>query len=265
MESLAIDIFEQFATQLQRAGFVAANQEVAEMLVAANGSLDALRSMIKRRLTGEPIAWITGSTKFVDIDIHIEPDIYVPRGQSKAMVMLACELLPEDGTAIDVCTGSGAIAKVLKIHRPQASVFATDIDKKAALCALANGVDVYTGDLFEPLPPKLKADVIVGVVPYVPHEVMDMLPSDTFKFEETLAYDGGAEGLDILHRVVTEAKERLQPDGWLLLELAGDQAEALSNSFTSEGYINIEVMKDNEGDVRAIVAQLALTPTWRRL
>ena len=218
-----------------RAGFVAAEEEAAELL-AAPGDLEA---MVARRLTGEPLAWITGTAPFCGLWIRVDPGVYVPRWQTEALAWRAVERLPTDGVAIDLCTGSGAIAKVLMTHRPGARVVASDVDPAAVACARSNGVEAYVGDLFEPLP-DVVADVIVGVVPYVPTPDLPLLQRDTFTFETPLAYDGGTDGLDIVRRVIAEAPRHLR--GSLLLELGGDQAAAF----------DADEILDEEGDVRGI-------------
>jgi release factor glutamine methyltransferase len=225
----------ELTARLMAAGFVAAEEEAAELL-AAPGDLEA---MVARRLTGEPLAWITGTAPFCGLWIRVDPGVYVPRWQTEALAWRAVERLPADGVAIDLCTGSGAIAKVLMTHRPGARVIACDVDPAAVACARSNGVEAYVGDLFEPLG-DVVADVIVGVVPYVPTQSLGLLQRDTFTFETPLAYDGGTDGLDIVRRVIAEAPKHLR--GSLLLELGGDQAVAFDG----------EEIRDEEGDVRGI-------------
>src|ERR1700693_3700193 len=185
--------------------------------------------MLARRLTGEPLAWITGSTSFCGLVIRVDPGVYVPRWQSEPLARRAAERLPASGTAIDLCTGSGAIAATLMHLRPGARVVASDIDARAVGCALSYGVGAYRGDLFAPLPQGLEGhvDVVVGVVPYVPTPELSLLQRDTFTFESTLAYDGGRDGTDILRRVMTDSKRVLRDGGGLLLEVGGDQHGAL--------------------------------------
>lgn len=229
---------DELTARLARAGFVAAEEEAAELL-SAGGDLEA---MVARRLTGEPLAWITGTAPFCGLWIRVNPGVYVPRWQTEALAWRAVERLPADGVAIDLCTGSGAIAKVLMAHRPGARVVASDIDSAAVACARANGVEAYQGDLFAPLP-SLLADVIVGVVPYVPTPNLPLLQRDTFTFESPLAYDGGEDGLDVVRRVIDEAPAFLRDGGVLLLELGGEQAAAFPDA---------DVIADDEGDVRGI-------------
>jgi release factor glutamine methyltransferase len=117
-------------------------------------------------------------------------------------------------------------------------------------------VEVYLGDLFAPLPRTLKGrvDVVVGVVPYVPTPALPLLPRDTFEFESPLSYDGGRYGTQILRRVLTDSCRFLRPSGALLLELGGEQAEALDDDLARLGYVDVTVLADEDGDVRGIEA-----------
>jgi release factor glutamine methyltransferase len=166
--------------------------------------------------------------------------------------------LPEQGIAIDLCTGSGAIAAVLRARRPKTRVVATDIDPLAVRCAATNGVDVYLGDLFTPLPIDLegRVDVVVGVVPYVPTPELVLLQRDTFTFERLLSYDGGPDGADILRRVLVDARRFLKRGGALLLEVGGDQADLLQGDLDRLGYVDVNILADEDGDVRGIEATL---------
>jgi release factor glutamine methyltransferase len=215
--------------------------------------------MVRRRLTGEPLAWIIGSVSFCGFQIRVDPGVYVPRWQSEPLARRAVERLPATGLAIDLCTGSGAIARILTTERPGARVVASDVDERAVACALANAVEVYQGDLFAPLPPTLegRVDVVVGVVPYVPTPALPLLQRDTFAFESPLAYDGGPDGTDILRRVLRDSPRFLRAGGALLLELGGEQADALRDDLARRGYVDITTLVDGEGDVRGIEA------SWR--
>jgi len=251
------------AAVLSGAGFIAAEEETAELLARAAGDGALLDSMIARRLTGEPLAWITGRVSFCGQDIRVDQGVYVPRWQSEPLARRAAERLPENGTAIDLCTGSGAIARTLTAHRPGARVVASDLDERALACARANGVEVYLGDLFAPLPAVLegRVDVIVGVVPYVPTPALPLLQRDTFTFESPLAYDGGQDGTEILRRVLTDAPRFLRRGGALLLELGGEQAGALDDDLARLGYVNVSVLVDADNDVRGIEATLGYWAT----
>ena len=145
-------------------------------------------------------------------------------------------------------------------HRPRARVVASDLDPRAVACAAGNGVEVYRGDLFAPLPGALegRVDVVVGVVPYVPTSALSQLQRDTFTFESPLSYDGGPDGTEILRRVLRDSLCFLQPGGALLLELGGEQADELREDLARLGYVDVSILRDEDGDLRGVEATLRL-------
>jgi release factor glutamine methyltransferase len=244
---------------LWEAGFVAADEEAGDLLGRAAGDGALLDALVARRLTGEPIAWITGRISFGGLELRVDPGVYVPRWHTEALARRAAERLPVEGTAIDVCTGTGAIAAVLQAARPGARVVATDSDERSVVCARANGVDARQGDLFAPLPAELRGrvDVVAGVVPYVPTPSLSLLQRDTFAFESELSYDGGEDGVDVLRRVLADSLGFLRRGGALLLELGGDQADLLGPDLERLGYDDVKLLLDEEDDVRGIEATLS--------
>lgn len=257
---------DELTALLAGAGFIAAPEEAAQLVIRAGGDAGLLDSLVRRRLTGEPLAWITGSTHFCGAEIQVDPGVYVPRRQSEPLALRAVDRLPTAGTAIDLCTGTGAIARTLSSHRPDARVVATDLDNRAIACAKANAVEAYHGDLFAPLPPGLdgRVDVVTAVVPYVPTPDLAVLQRDTFAFESALSYDGGRDGTDILRRVIAESPRYLCRGGGLLLELGGNQADVLGQPLARLGFVDVTVLADEDGDVRGIEATWATTSTERR-
>lgn len=244
------------AATLSSAGFIAADDEAAELVTCAHGDVELLDSLVMRRLTGEPLAWITGSVSFCRVKVRVDAGVYVPRWASEQLARRAIERLPAGGTAIDLCTGTGAIAMTISAYRPDARVVASDIDERAVACATMNGVEVYRGDLFAPLPRTLEGhvDVVVGVVPYVPTPELPLLQRDTFTFESPLAYDGGRDGTDVQRRVLTDSLRFLRRGGALLLELGGQQADLLGEDLARLGYRDVNILVDEEGDVRGLEA-----------
>jgi release factor glutamine methyltransferase len=259
---------EALAARLVGAGFLAAEEEADQLLACAAGDIGLLDSLVGRRLRGEPLAWITGRVSFCGVEMCVDPGVYVPRWQSEPLARRAVERLPADGAAIDLCTGAGAMAKTLITYRPGARVVASDIDERAVACATANGVEVYLGDLFAPLPRALEGHVhvVVGVVPYVPTCALPLLQRDTFAFESPLSYDGGRDGTEILRRVLVDSPRFLRPGGALLLELGGEQADGLGDELERLGYVDVSVLVDEDGDDRGIEATLGgrATPAIRR-
>jgi release factor glutamine methyltransferase len=241
---------------LAAAGFVAAAEESAELRAAANGDPVRLDALAVRRLAGEPLAWITGRARFAGLEVRVDPGVYVPRWQSTELARRAVRRLPERGTALDLCTGSGALALALRCGRPAARVVASDVDPRAVANARANGVDAHLGDLFAPLGDDLRGrtDVVVAVVPYVPTPALRLLPRDTLTFEDAAHYDGGPDGTTLLRRVARGAPDFLRPGGVLLLELGGEQAERLRPELEQLGYGTVDTWTDDDGDVRGLEA-----------
>lgn len=178
----------------------------------------------------------------------------MPRPHSELLAHRAIERLPEDGTAVDVCTGSGALAVAMMAARPRARVFACEADERAVGCARANGVSAFRGDLLAPLSAGLKGqvDVIVGVVPYVPTGELSLLHRDATRFEGALPYDGGPDGTAVLRKVIRKSRRLLREGGALLLELGGDQAAQLEAELKALGYGPPELLRDEDGAVHGI-------------
>ena len=217
-----------------------------------------LESLVARRLTGEPLAWITRRVEFCGLSLRVERGVYVPRWQTEQLAERAALRLPSVGVAADLCTGCGAVAAVLAARRPSARVVAADVDSRAVACALGNGIEAYAGDLFAPLPPELAGhvDVLTAVVPYVPTPELALLQRDTLTFESTTPYDGGPDGTAFLRRIITESPRWLRPGGSLLLELGAGQPDLLGPTLPDAGLSGVEVVVDEDGEVRGIEARL---------
>jgi release factor glutamine methyltransferase len=236
---------------------VAAGEEADELIAAAAGDPGVLDALVSRRAGGEPLAWLTGAVTFCGVELSVAPGVYVPRWQTEPLARRAAALLPAAGVAVDLCTGTGAIAAVLGVAVPTARVVATELDSAAVRCARRNNIDVLEGFLDEPLPPTLehRVDVLTAVVPYVPTGSLRLLPRDVQAFEPRLALDGGAQGTDYLAEVVRRSPRWLRPGSWLLLELGGDQAESIGELLGASGFGEVDLMADEDGDPRAICAR----------
>jgi release factor glutamine methyltransferase len=248
---------ETITAELRRAGCVAAGEEAAELVEVAGGDAARLGALVARRCSGEPLAWVVGSVLFCGERVLVSAGVYVPRWQSEPLALEAAARLPEHGLAVDLCTGAGAIAVVLRRRRPSARVVATEIDPVAAECARSNGVEVFEGDMALNLPKSIlgAADVVTAVVPYVPSSELHLLPRDVLAYEPRHALDGGEAGTESLVRAAREAVGLLRPRGSLLLELGGDQANLLRPVLGESGYFDVEVLVDEDGDTRGVVCR----------
>jgi len=204
--------------RLASAGCVAAEREADELLAAASDDA-TLETWLRRREQGEPPAWITGTTSFCGRPLHVAPGVYVPRAQTEELARRAAALLPASGTAVDLCTGAGAIAAHLRAEVPTATVVGVDIDPLAAACAKRNGVPAIMGDIARPLRTDPRVDLVTAVAPYVPTGAIEFLPADVQapRAEARARRRGRRPGPR--RRVVTAAADLLDKGAWLLIEV----------------------------------------------
>jgi release factor glutamine methyltransferase len=244
---------------LAAAGCITPRDEADALLHAAGDDAGALASMLERRIEGEPLPWITGTISFCGLEVRVTPGVYVPRWQTEPLARMAASLMPPDGVAVDLCTGSGAVAMVLAAAAPAARVIATDIDPVAVACARRNGVDARVGRLDQPLPASLggTADVLTAVPPYVPTDQLRFLPRDVQGHEPRSALDGGPDGTEVLAEIVRRSPRWLRPGGFLVLELGGDQADVVAPIARAAGFDEPEILRDADDDPRGIVARRA--------
>lgn len=239
--------------RLETAGCVAAHEEAVELLAAAPDA-PTLEAWLRRREQGEPSAWITGTMLFGGQVLHVARGVYVPRAQTEELARRAAALLPGGGRAVDLCTGTGAVAAHLMARVPSAMVIGVDIDPRAAACARRNGVPAIVGDLAASLRRRQGCDVVTAVAPYVPTGDIRLLPADVQRYEPRLALDGGRDGLDLVCRVIVAARHLLRPGGWLLVEIGGAQDEALAPVLAT-GFDLVRPWWDEDGDLRGIAAR----------
>jgi release factor glutamine methyltransferase len=250
---------DDIVDRLVAAGCVAPGAEAAELLAAAPDD-GALEQWVGRRERGEPLAWITGSVVFGGRRVYVAPGVYVPRPQTEELARRAAAGLPTRGLAVDLCTGSGAVAAHLSAEVPSATVVGVDADEHAVRCARRNGVTAVVGDLDTPIRAHPMADVVAAVAPYVPTGDLGRLPSDVVKYEPRRALDGGGDGLDVVRRVVGAAARILVAGGRLLLELGGDQDERLAPALAAAGFADVEPWYDDDGDLRGLAARHGDSP-----
>ncbi len=185
--------------------------------------------LVDRRVSGEPVAYITGKREFYGIEFHVNPHVLIPRPETEHLVEKALEIvsLIKYPVVADIGTGSGAIAVSLAAEVQGARIFAVDISDPAIDTARLNarrqGVESHItflyGDLAEPLPEPV--DVLIANLPYV--NSADCVASP----EPQLALDGGVGGLDAIERLCNSLEGKLRPGGWVLLEIGQGQAETV--------------------------------------
>jgi release factor glutamine methyltransferase len=216
---------ESVVLRLRAAGCVFAEEE-ARLLVEAAATADELDTMVGRRVDGLPLEHVLGWAEFAGRRFVVEPGVFVPRHRTELLARLAIGFARPGAVVVDLCCGSGALGAVVAAAVP-VELHATDIEPAAVRCARRNVVGhVYQGDLYTPLPRELRGrvEVLISNVPYVPTGEIALLPPEAREHEPLVALDGGADGLDVLRRVVTEAPGWLAPGGHVLFETSEGQA-----------------------------------------
>jgi release factor glutamine methyltransferase len=226
---------------LRAAGCVFAEDE-AEVILSSAHSDDEIAAMVRQRVAGLPLEYVVGWAEFAGIRIIVEPGVFVPRHRTELMVREAAALVrarPADPppTVLDLGCGSGALGAALHATAP-VDLWAVDVDPAAVACARRNvGANVLIGDLYEPLPARLRGHVavIMANAPYVPTDAIALMPPEARVHEHRVALDGGRDGLDVVRRVVRQAPAWLVAGGHVLVEASEDQADAVAEQMLHDG------------------------------
>lgn len=230
-----------------------------------------LQTLTQRRLSGEPLAYLTGSKAFYGLNLRVNPDVLVPRSDTETLVNWALEVLtPPASTAhpaphvLDLGTGSGAIALALKSTHTALEVWATDMSAAALATAQGNaqrlGLTVHfaQGAWLAALPPGApRFDCIAANPPYIAEDDAHL---SALRHEPTQALTSGADGLDDLRQIITQAPAHLLPGGWLLLEHGFDQAAAVCQGLVERGFVEVQSRQDLAGMARCSGGQWPATP-----
>jgi len=228
----------------------------------SEAQLTTFDALIKRRLQGEPSAYITGEREFWSLSLEVTPDTLIPRPETELLVALALEQIPTDATLniADLGTGTGAIALAIASERPRCQIFAVDFSTGALAVAERNrarhaldNVTLHEGSWLTPVA-EITFQVIVANPPYIrendPHLEQGDLP-----FEPRSALVAGDDGLDDICKIISDSRARLATAGWLLIEHGFDQAEAVVQIFEQYGYSNVYTHRDLSGQPRVTSGQ----------
>jgi release factor glutamine methyltransferase len=215
--------------------------------------LATYRALIQRRLAGEPTQYLVGFREFYGRKFAVDDRVLIPRSETELLVEAALRDVKKDepSRVLDLCTGSGCVAISIAAERPQASVWATDLmpgpievaKKNAEALGVDGRVTFFQGDLFAAVPEGATFDVIVSNPPYVKTGDLATLQREVQK-EPRAALDGGADGLDLVRRVVTDGLPRLKPGGLLALEIGDEQGDAVKEIMTRAGCRDVRIEKD---------------------
>jgi len=219
-----------------------------------------LRDLAKRRGTREPLQHVLGTAEFHGRTFTCDKRALVPRPETEQLVELALEIAKDKPTAtiLDIGTGSGVIALTIALELPSATLHATDLSpdaldlaaENAARHALTARILFHQADL---LPPDgTRFDLIIANLPYIPAgEIASLSPE--VRHDPASALDGGADGLDLIRRLIDTAPGRLDPGGALLLEIGSGQADAVNTLLSARKFRDISVRPDYQNIPRFAV------------
>ena len=260
----------EHASGLDRVELDAARDEVVSQRCGV-----ALRAMVARRLTGEPLQYVMKSWAFRHLDVLVDNRVLIPRPETEVMVQaaldLAREMISKTNSKLrvaDLGTGSGVIGLSLASELPLGSneVWLTDLSADALEVARANlaGLGLINGDVrvaqgswFAALPSELKNsfDLIVSNPPYI--ALYDpSVESSVLNHEPHLALFAGSDGLDAYREIISHADEWLATDGWIVLEIGHQQGDAVRELLAQNSFKQIEIRKDLAGRDRIALAKI---------
>ena len=219
-------------------------------------TLEEYECALKKRAERIPVQYITGETEFMGLPFKVNSNVLIPRQDTETLVEEALKVIRPGMKVLDMCTGSGCIIISIMHFAKEIEGFASDISRHAINLAKENAkmnnvsVTFETGDLFDHI--RGNYDVIVSNPPYIRTEEIPKLMPEVQNFEPVQALDGKEDGLYFYRRIVEEAKEYLNPNGFLLFEIGYDQGKEVSELMENAGYKNVKVIKDLAGNDRVV-------------
>jgi release factor glutamine methyltransferase len=226
----------------------------------------AFKKLIDRRLQWEPVAYITGRKEFWSFTLEVNSSVLIPRPDTEIIVEEALSICRKIDSSkikiLDIGTGSGTIAIALAKEMPHAKVVATDISetalnlaqKNAVALGLQDKIEFKLGNLFEPVDGLF--DIIVCNPPYISARDYEKLPAGVKDYEPREALWAGKSGLEFYEKLIYQAADFLQKNGWLLLEIGAKQEDDVRGIMEVTGfYDSLEMSRDYAGLPRVIKAR----------
>ena len=222
-------------------------------------------ALLARRATREPLQHLTGTAAFRHVELEVGPGVFVPRPETELLAGWAIEQASalSAPVVVDLCTGSGAIAKAVAHELPEADVHAVELDEQAYAWAGRNlagtGVDLRQGDMataFDDLTGTV--DVVVCNPPYIPLEAWESVAAEARDHDPHLALFSGQDGLDAMRVLERRAARLLRPGGVVGAEHADVQGESAPAVFAATGrWLDVADHRDLAGRARYVTARLA--------
>jgi release factor glutamine methyltransferase len=254
---LDAELLLEYVTGLSRTDFRAAPER--ELPAAAGWSFQQL---LRRRLQGEPVAYIRGHQEFWSLLLEVSPAVLIPRPETELVVERALAALRPDAKELaDLGTGSGAIALAVASERPSLQITAVDVSAEALEIARRNAARLQLGNVrfergswFAPLAGR-RFDVVAANPPYIARGDAD-LAQNVSRFEPEVALIAGNSGLEAIEQIAAQAGAHLRPGGWLILEHGWTQAGAVRDRLVRSGFTHVRSHADLAGHERVTEGSL---------
>jgi len=218
---------------------------------------DLIKQMIKRRRSLEPLQYILGETYFYGYRFKVDPAVLIPRPETEYLIENIIQHIGDFKSILDIGTGSGCIAVTLARELPEVSIDAVDISKKALENAAQNAalnkaeVNFFQSNIFSRIDKKY--DLIVSNPPYISESSYRNLPDEVKKYEPKIALLGGKDGLFFYRKILEQAKDHLNDNGKIYLEIGYDQNEEIKFIAEKNDFQKIEILKDLNGFYRIMI------------
>ncbi len=226
------------------------------------------REWVRLRATRVPVAYLIGSKEFYSTAIHVEKGVLIPRPETEILVDTVIHLVSmrSDIRIAELGVGSGCITAALALNLPSAVFVATDRSREALRIADANfvrlgvrnRVTLFESDWFDSFSPEHCGGfaVIVSNPPYIRSAILETLQPEISRHEPSLALDGGPDGLSAYRNLIPRARDFLEQDGVIALEIGDDQGDAVSELLDAAGYSGVTIVKDLSGRDRIATGRL---------
>ena len=278
------DLYLEVRRQLRESGVEASTLEARELVCFGTGkSREELardsrlyaspereaqvRRLVERRMAGEPVAYLIGEWEFYGLPLDISQDVLIPRTDTEVLAEQAIAYIQSLGECrvLDLCAGSGCLGLAIASQAPQARVILGEIDDGALkICrqnirrnGLSGRVTPVQMDAREKPPRSLgEFQCIVSNPPYIPTGDIPGLDASVREYEPHMALDGGADGMDFYRSIAGQWKEALTPGGRLCFEVGIGQADPVLRLMRSQGFGDIQVIKDHHDIPRVVLGTL---------
>jgi release factor glutamine methyltransferase len=216
---------------------------------------------INHRSQGVPSQYITGHQEFWGMDLIVSPSVLIPRPETEHLIETVVPLARvfNNPKIVDVGTGSGCIALALAKELPGAEIYATEVspaalevaEANAARLQMSNRIQFYDTDLLAGV--NAEFDFIVSNPPYVGESEEDHVQLEVRKFEPRGAVFAGPTGLEVIERLIPQAREKLKPPGWLVMEISGTIVEGVRDLLAR--WSTVQITNDLQGIPRVVASQ----------